>query len=312
MAGNTARSVTSLLHAVRTQLAAVPARARTPLPARPGLWYWVRAALAFRPLCDPAAPTPPPQTAHDTSKPPAPAPRRHDPLTTVIQRITEAPAQQRLHHRRAISQLATGRADNLASANALDLHLTLDRARTLTRDLTRTLARARDFDHTGARALDRVIEHARTRTLDHARTLDLDHARALALDLASDLARALDLTFSSDLARALDLASDIALDLSLTLDLGRARDFELTLLDDPAAATEQLKRAASDFQGADLRRARLQEADLAWLKWDEHTTWPEEWQERIENASVEQPEGSGQYIVLPTYGNKPSGVPTNA
>ncbi|MFJ8159026.1 hypothetical protein [Streptomyces sp. NPDC094468] len=314
MAGNTARSAASLFQAVRTQLAAVPARARAPLPARPGLWYWVRAALAFRPVHNPVAPTTPPQTAHDTSTPPAPAPRRHDPLTEVIQRIAEASAPQRLHHRRAISQLAAGRADSLGIALDRDLARTLTRALFHARDLARTLASTHTFDLASNLASD--LARARTITRRHTRdhTPTLAHARTLALNLASDIVRTLDFASAGDLdlASALDLASDLASDLSLALDLGLTRDFDLTLLDNPTAVAEQLKRAASDFRGADLRRARLREADLAWLKWDERTKWPQEWQERIENASVEQPEGSGQYIVLPAYDNEPSDVPTDA
>lgn len=375
MAGD--NTTASFLHAVRAQLAAVPARTRAPLPARPGFWYWVRATLAFRPIHDPAHPQPTPDPRQTTAPTRSTGTARG--ITAVIERIIESPAPQRLHHRKTINQFASiieTRHQNdygldsffaialyLASAhdNALHLATALDRThararileRTFAPDDARSLAAALDRARTGAKDLehnlDRVyalgyirdVDFARARNLAHDLARDRAFARDLAHSLARDLSRARDVSralipdldftrnigrrhdLARNLARDLALARDDAVDRALTLDptySGRyavIRDLDLghalTLQTvDPSITAARLKQAASNFQGADLRHARLEEADLAWITWDESTQWPPDWRQRIKNASVEQPEESGQYVVLPAFDNDPASITSDA
>lgn len=119
MASKTVGPVGAFLHAVRAQLASVSVRTRIPLSARPGFWYWARAALAFRPIHDPAPPrhTPPRRTVttptYGTDLPPAPpTSRRHHTgmATGAAPQIDLDPLPQRPHRRprEAVATQGTG------------------------------------------------------------------------------------------------------------------------------------------------------------------------------------------------------------
>ncbi|MFE9687802.1 hypothetical protein [Streptomyces sp. NPDC006285] len=58
--------------------------------------------------------------------------------------------------------------------------------------------------------------------------------------------------------------------------------------------------AATNFLGADLDSVDLIEINLAGIRWNSDTQWPTtEWAARIRRASVEEPSGSGVFVVLP-------------
>lgn len=329
---------------VRDQLAAVPARGRTPLPPQEGFWHSVRAALAFRPVHDPAdtPPTPAPSPAAsetaETTTPPAQPDNTAAELNKVIEHICRRPAARRLHNRRAIRTLA-GTISDIASFG-----YGISRARVLAGNLNGDPALA--YAAVVVDALDSTLDHASRQA--HALIRDLLFAKAFSFD--SDLGSALDTARQINLQLRLALNSTgkgartahaLARDLNYELaglaargrfrarvaatlkvptrdlDLLQAPFLALTLAlepvqsDDLTKASDQLKRAADDFQGADLREAALTRVDLSWLRWDERTMWPGDWAERIQNASVEQPAGSGQYTVLPTFNNASAAIPAS-
>ncbi|MFI1030408.1 hypothetical protein [Streptomyces sp. NPDC020951] len=101
--------------------------------------------------------------------------------------------------------------------------------------------------------------------------------------------------------RALGLAVDLAVD----PDLDPARVLTLTLTHDldVLEARDNLMDAASNFAGTDLTAVSLAAIDLAGISWDNGTRWPTpEWAARMRSASVEDPPGSGVFIVLPEEG----------
>ncbi|MER6961281.1 hypothetical protein [Streptomyces sp. NPDC000618] len=99
--------------------------------------------------------------------------------------------------------------------------------------------------------------------------------------------------------RALGLAVDLAVD----PDLDPARVLTLTHDLDVIEARDNLMDAASNFAGTDLTAVSLAAIDLAGISWDNGTRWPTpEWAARMRSASVEDPPGSGVFIVLPEEG----------
>lgn len=406
MAGDTPSPARSLLR----QLASVPVRTRTPLPPRQGFWYWVRAALAFRPIADPVPePPPPPVTAapadtgaekeaHTSARPggdpgdhagaetgtravEAPAESAHGEgpgrvlpqlgteLTACARRMLDGPAAERLRFRQETDALsrelvtmrdyALARVENVHGAlGTFDPWTAFDRVGDVAGDLARDLARvrsgalARELAHLLADGDgDGVPGHARTDNLaallENALSTFPDAlSRAVANDNTAEVAPATrrirslgeafdgvlaDLTrtlrermgrgtapgaagFTADLTlvRALTGVCAFAVVGALARDLvGSGSREEITgFCDLLPGAVRRLQGAAKDFRGADLRTASLEEADLSWLRWHEHTTrWPEDWTERIRRMSVEQPEGSGEYVVLPVLDGSPAELP---
>ncbi|MFD4557838.1 hypothetical protein ACFWP5_26560 [Streptomyces sp. NPDC058469] len=150
-------------------------------------------------------------------------------------------------------------------------------------------------------ALDLSIIRARAEELTNEIAIEIIYARARALDLA----RALDRSIGRDLIRARERAHTLLLAIEGDLAENRARDLE--------SAIKELRNTANDFRNSDLRTAKLTGIDLSWLIWDERTTkWPKGWAQRIRNASVEQPIGSGQFVVLPSFGHNPAALPVDA
>ncbi|MEU3616426.1 hypothetical protein ABZ725_29560 [Streptomyces sp. NPDC006872] len=179
-------------------------------------------------------------------------------------------------------------AELLEAAAAYDA---LDRAPALTLAVHRALGLAVDL------AVDLDLDPAR----DLAHALNLAHTLERAL--AVDLDRALDRAFALALAR--DLAHDLDLALALALDLARVLTLALTLTHDldVIEARDNLMDAASNFAGTDLTTVSLAAIDLAGISWDNGTRWPTpEWAARMRSASVEDPPGSGVFIVLPEEG----------
>jgi len=203
--------------------------------------------------------------------------------------------------------------------------LALERALEATRGIDRALTHARELDHAGD-SLDpewvRVV-NPRLGDLDRARVLARELDRALALDLALDLApdRDLDRARELSLDRALEAARDLARDLGhartiglaiareLGLDTGHARAREIreaTPTPDPdlTEAHGNLTDAANNFVGADLTTLDPDDMNLVGIRWDSNTRWPTpEWTDRIRRASVEDPPGSGVFVVLPEDGH---------
>ncbi|MCX4974526.1 hypothetical protein [Streptomyces sp. NBC_00620] len=213
------------------------------------------------------------------------------------------------------------------------------RARASTRTLVRELVRARAL----ALALDRALDRALDPGLDLNRALDLDRAldlvRAIdtAIDLASDgLGRHLDRDFAVTravnlartrardlirdlklirdldrdfdralaLAREFDHALDPALDPALTHARARARVLDPGLARDFIEARSNLTDAANNFVGADLTTVNPAAVNLTGIRWDRDTQWPTpEWTARIHRASVEDPPGSGVFIVQSEEGH---------
>lgn len=134
----------------------------------------------------------------------------------------------------------------------------------------------------------RDLEHAHAHACELERVPDLNRARAIGRDLARGLDPAR--------AHAHVLARDLARGLGLDLDYDHAR----VPADDFIAAHDNLIDAATNFLGADLDTADLVEINLAGIRWDSATQWPTtEWAARIRRASVEDPPGSGVFVVLP-------------
>lgn len=201
-------------------------------------------------------------TAHWKSVSPRERLRRRNDLLKVAELLEAAAAYDALD-RAPVLTFAVDRALGLAVDLAVDLDL----------DLACDLAHALNLAHTLERAL----------AVDPDRALD----RALALSLARDIAHDLD----HALALALDLARVLTLTLNLTRDL------------DVIEARDNLIDAASNFVGTDLTAVSLAAVDLAGISWDIGTQWPTpEWAARMRSASVEDPPGSGVFVVLPDEG----------
>ena len=176
----------------------------------------------------------------------------------------------------------------------LDLVRVLDLVSQLVNDLKRspfhlvTPNQLRDLD----RALS-LVRSASTHALDSDFGLVLALARDLEL-LAHDLDGERDLDF-----RAYDLGHAVDRVWGLVSDRIRNRVRALTS-EDFGEASNNLIVAASNFVGADLTNVDLARVDLERIRWGNETQWPtREWADRIRGASVEQPPGSGIFVVLP-------------
>jgi hypothetical protein len=216
-------------------------------------------------------------------------------LADVTARWKSASAQQRLQRRGDLLAVAeflrtavSARALALELDRGLARHIDLARARDLARHLARDLPRA--LDHDLARALDHDLASARglarhlARALDHANDRARDRARIGDIDLARDI----------ELLRYIDMALDIA------RHLARDRASDVDVIE----AHDNLTDAANNFLGADLTTVQLDEVNLAGICWDSYTRWPtSEWAARMRSASVEDPPGSGVFVVLPVDGH---------
>lgn len=192
--------------------------------------------------------------------------------------------------------------DVRARARELDSVRDLARDRDRARDLAQDRDRARDF----ARDLDRDLDLALVSALNRARDrdLNLDAALVRALDRARGLEREHDRNLFLDRTRTLNLERDRDLIRALVRDLDPALDHDLDLDLDFIEAHHNLISAANNFIGADLTIVDLVEVDLAGVRWDSDTQWPTpEWKARIRTASVEDPPGSGVFVVLPEEGH---------
>ncbi|MBK6015157.1 hypothetical protein [Streptomyces sp. MBT53] len=163
-----------------------------------------------------------------------------------------------------------------------------NRAHVLNRVLTtRALNRIRDSDIANYRFIDFV--------------LTFNHDLSRALDLAISIGRALDQFRHNrkqgfahrhvhELARVHELVGELARD-----DLYNTAEL--------IGAQRNLTDAANNFAGSDLTAVDLDGVNLAGICWDSSTRWPTpEWAARIHRASVEDPPGSGYFIVLPEEG----------
>ncbi|MFF1679085.1 hypothetical protein ACFVYG_23980 [Streptomyces sp. NPDC058256] len=149
------------------------------------------------------------------------------------------------------------------------------------------------------RALSQICEASQTISDAFFRNFDLNFSEALnaALDLSAVRESIYDLTLIDTFV----VARVISFEAAYCSDgFDRLTHIEITFRSGSLAGSgARLEAAAHDFRGEDLRRAPLEGFDLAWIRWDEHTEWPESWADRIRNASTETPKGSGQYVVLP-------------
>lgn len=348
MAGNA--PVNSFLLSVRAQLAAAPTRTHSPLPPKSDFWHWVRAALAFRPIyaqnsshlirADSRVILTSIQQIIDS-----PAVQRlhhrhainkladflaHPGDTAVAKAFVRANEFARANARDLDRARAFDIADTLKTATASHLGNVSNLDADLVESLRLAVVNALDL----ANALDLLsridpIDGAEDRRFLKPVSSDYREAFARANSLDRDLASAL------DTARALlqdyryrDTSGVLADALNRSNALARASDLDHHLVDaldsvwisaqngyvastEITSMIENLQHAANGFSGADLRQARLDVVDLSWLRWDKNTTqWPEAWAERIHSASIEQPKGSGQCIILPAFDNDPATFPT--
>lgn len=185
-----------------------------------------------------------------------------------------------------------GRVDDRAPDVAHNIASVRDpaRERDLARDLVQLVNRARD------RASDLAPSRAHNLTRKDVRDLASDRVR----DLAVELGYALDVDFARGLDRALTLASSPAFGVEVGLAVALASD--RGLWSGLIRAGANLRSAASDFVGADLTTVSLGEANLVGIRWDSSTRWPPEWADRVRTSSVENPAGSGIFVVLPQEG----------
>ncbi|MFE0023374.1 hypothetical protein [Amycolatopsis sp. NPDC059021] len=164
----------------------------------------------------------------------------------------------------------------------------------LVRELTRILDRALDFSSViFDRDLSFARDLARDRTRDRARLVARDRMLEHARDIAQDQVLNRALARARALARTHDVADDLADDLDrdqvlnrthdLTRALTRARARALVL----GAESAKLIDAVSDFSGADLRQANLEDTFLDGVLWSDKTRWPHGWEERVRKSSVE-------------------------
>jgi hypothetical protein len=193
---------------------------------------------------------------------------------------------------------ASKRARDLASDLALYLNRARDRARDLTSDLVRSLTR----DIAGSSRLNHLSGLALAAALDRA--FDVARGLALALTLGLNDSRDLDLDGAGLLLLTLTRARALDHDLALALDRDPAFDHDLTLALYLIEARDNLTEAANSFVGADLTTVRPDAISLAGIRWDSSTQWPTpEWEARVRAASVEDPPGSGVFVVLPEEGH---------
>ncbi|MFF3327598.1 hypothetical protein [Streptomyces sp. NPDC002889] len=181
-------------------------------------------------------------------------------------------------------------------ATGRDLEVALD----LTRDLGAVLADARARARIHSRAIDRALGNNCDRTLDRA----LDLAIANSRDLAEGLTRARVLGFGG-FDNGIEFDPVSITDRARLLERGRG--LANSLARELGTACTNLADAASDFTGVNITVADATDIDLAWLRWDDNTQWPNrEWADRMRRASVEHPPGSGTYIVLPLTDRDPA------
>jgi hypothetical protein len=205
-------------------------------------------------------------------------------LADVTARWKSVSPQERLRRRKDLLEVA----ELLEAAAAYDA---VDRAPALARVVDRILGLAVEL----AVDLDLDLYRGLARTLNFAHAFE----RVLAIDRNRALDRALALTVARDLAHELDLALALTLDLAHILTLAPKRGLDVT------EARDNLKNAASNFAGTDLSAVSLAEVDLAGISWDGSTRWPTpEWAARMRSSSVEDPPGSGVFIVLPEEGRE--------
>ncbi|MEU7340232.1 hypothetical protein [Streptomyces sp. NPDC007074] len=223
---------------------------------------------------------------------------------------------------------------NRYSASDLELTLHLNRISDIGQALSRDLERARelalDFDLGRDYDLGHSLGHNYNR--ERARELGLDYdlgvAHSLGIDNSINLGLGLNLArrpgLAHNLARARALARDLTHALRSDLDPARDRahalarkiahslareigldldlDYDRTQVpaDDFMKAHGTLTDAATNFLNADLATMDLVEINLAGIRWNSGTQWPTaEWTARVRRASVEDPPGSGVFVVLP-------------
>lgn len=132
-----------------------------------------------------------------------------------------------------------------------------------------------------------------------------EQANKLAPVLADSLDFALDvpwfeLSYATKGARCLEVAC--AIDAAAT-----ARHLDLDITDDDIkfdfrAVYDNLVDAASDFTGTDISDVNFTNVNLAWLRWNHETQWPDsDFAHRVRKASVEHPPGTGIFVVLPQF-----------
>jgi hypothetical protein len=197
------------------------------------------------------------------------------------------------------------RANTLALA--LDRDVDLDRALDLALTIVRGLKEESDRVNARVRGvpagltLDRQLAAA----LGLARLLVCDLIRAFVRDpdLVRAIASALDPT--SALTRTLGLTPGLDLARGLTYDVTRGRVQARFPASDLMEARSNLAEAAINFLGADLTTVDLAAINLVGIRWDRNTRWPTpEWAARIRRTSVEDPPGSGVFIVRPEEGRR--------
>ncbi|MGW5279371.1 hypothetical protein ACWERI_07920 [Streptomyces collinus] len=189
-----------------------------------------------------------------------------------------------------------------------DLDHDLDGTRELAHDLDSAREQARELAHDldSARELAREPDHdlalVRVLTTDIADILDRTPRRDAASDreslgpLEHVFTRARIYALTRALARAFDLACALSLDHDLDLGSVFAHQF--------IEAHDNLIDAANIFLGADLTAVDPSAINLSGVRWDNDTQWPTaEWTARIYRASVENPPGSGVFIVQPGEGH---------
>jgi hypothetical protein len=105
------------------------------------------------------------------------------------------------------------------------------------------------------------------------------------------------------LAGAVGRDLDHDMDRAIASDVDRLRALVRRLARDFGEASDNLFDATVNFVGADLTMADLGRVDMVGIRWSADTRWPTpEWAERIRSSSVEDPPGSGAFIVLPGEG----------
>lgn len=251
-------------------------------------------------------------------------------LSDVTTHWQSLPVDARLRHRKSLLEIA----EFLGMAASCR-----DSSDASPRALAHPLAEA--FDKALRKAIEESLEYAnrdRRRTLDFARAvvdsrdlaqelnrmvLDAHSRRSngiqsnptffLAYYLARDLSVKVELV--SELCRKLRLPRDHSLVLSIALArallqalqrilaLFPTQEFVLALELDIIEARDNLTNAASNFVAADLTVVPLEQEHLMGMRWDSRTRWPSpEWKDRARRASVEDPPGSGVFVIRPPGG----------
>ncbi|WP_406426566.1 hypothetical protein [Streptomyces sp. NBC_00147] len=216
----------------------------------------------------------------------------------------------RAHERARDFARAPSRENAHALIRAIDVARERARGRGRARALNVALARARAI----ARAFERELDRGSARPLTHTHDLNVD----LGLERESALGHIR--RFARELNRALENALELALNrantrrqvhsLEFASAVYEARNFDLSLAFAPDLARDliearnNLTDAANSFVGADLTTVDIVEVNLAGVRWNSATQWPTpEWTQRIRRASVEDPPGSGVFVVLPEEGH---------